>query len=172
MIINKYIVIALMILMFLLGLIFIQESFAFPNEPTGFKDNKWGTPIEEINCGLELISSIDKIKFEAYEPDIKLKAFDIMLLFLDNKLAGYSMRLKDPTTVDVFLMLCSKLYGSPTSTSNEFVIWESKNTVIELDLVYGIITIGSMSAIISLEALFEWHESQGGKISLKSKRGI
>lgn len=169
---NRRIALALMILMFLSGFIFIQKSFAFPNEPTGFKDNKWGTPIGEINCGLKLIASIDKIKFKAYEPDMKLKVFDCILLFLDGKLAGYSMRLKDPRTVNVFLGLCSKLYGKPTSTFGEFVVWESKSTTIELDLSYGVIVIGSMSGIRSLEALFEWYESQGGKIGPKSKRGV
>ena len=170
--INKRIVIASMILMAFLGLVFTQQAFGFPNEPTGFRDNKWGTPVGEINCGLKLIMSIDKIKFKAYVPDTKLKLFDAMLLFLDGKLTGYSMRLKDPSTVDVFLMLCCKAHGKPTFTSDEFVSWESKNTTVELDLVCGIITVGSTSGIRSLEALFEWYESQRGKIGAESKEGV
>jgi hypothetical protein len=155
-----------------LGLIFTQESFGFLNEPTGLGGNKWGTPVGEMNCGLKLITSIDKIKFEAYEPDIKLKLFDAMVLFLDGKLTGYSMRLKDPSMVGMFLIVCYKAHGDPTSESNKFVTWESKNTTVELDLVYGIITVGPMSGILSLEALFDWYESQGGKISPESKPHI
>ena len=169
---NRHIVVASMILMFLLGLVFIQESFAFPNEPTGYNGNKWGTSIGEINCELKLVSSIDKIKFEIYEPGIKSEALDSSLMFLDGKLAGHSIRFKDPRIANVVLMVYSKLYGKPASVSDEFVIWASKNTVIELDLAYGIIIIGSMSGIRSIEALLEWYESQGGKIIPERKQDI
>lgn len=169
---NKWIVIVLMILMCLLGLVFIQESFGFPNEPTGFRGNDWGTPVGEIDCGLKLATSIDKLKFEAYTPDIEFKVFDVMLLFLDGKLAGYSMCLKDLSTVDMFLVLCCETFGEPTSESYEFAAWESEDTIVELDLYYGIIVMGSMLDIRSLEALFEWYESQGGRISPESKPNI
>lgn len=169
---NRRIVIVLMILMCSLGFIFIQESFGFSNEPTGFRDNDWGTPVGEIDCRLELISSIDKLNFEAYTPDIEFKVFDVVLLFLDGKLVGYSMYLKDPSASGIFLLLCYKTFGKPTSTYDESAVWESEDTVVELDLSYGIIVIGSRLGIQSLDALFEWYESQGGKISPKSKPSI
>ena len=172
MIINRHIVLGLIVLTFFLGMIFVQESFGFMNEPTGYLDNKWGTPIDKIDCELEEVVAIEKIKFKAYTPDIELQTLDIMFLFLDDKFIAYSVRVKDPKTIKLFAMLCYKAHGQPTKVMGDFAMWESEDTIIELDLVYGIATIGSATGTRSLEALFEWYESQGGNIKPEKKVGI
>ena len=172
MIINRNIVLGLIVLVGFLGLIFVQESFGFMNEPTGYKGNKWGTPIDQIDCGLKEVVAIEKIKFKAFTPDIKLQTMDIMFLFLGNKFAAYSLKVKDPRTTKLFTMLCYKAHGQPSRVIGGTAIWESEATIIELDVVHGIATVGSATGTRSLEALFEWYESQGGDIKPEKKVGI
>ena len=56
--IERKIIVGLLALMFILGVVWIDAVFAFQNEPTGWGGNGWGTPVGEINCGLEKIKSI------------------------------------------------------------------------------------------------------------------
>lgn len=169
MIINRKMVLGLIVLMCFLGLVFVQESFGFVNEPAGYKDNKWGTPIDQIDCGLKEVVAIEKIKFKAFTPDIKLQTLDILFLFLDDKFIAYSVRVKDPRNAKLFAAICYRTHGQPTKVIGEFVIWESEDTIIELDSVYGIATVGSATGTRSLKALFKWYESQGGNIKPEKK---
>lgn len=164
MIINRNMVLGLIVLMSFLGLIFSQEAFGFMNEPTGYRDNKWGTPIDQISYDMKELVSIEKIKFKAFTPDIELKTMDILFLFLDDKFVAYSVRIKDPDNIATFAMICRKIHGPPTKTLGRLVMWESKAAIVELDVARGLLVAGSAVGTRSLEALFEWYKSQGEKI--------
>ena len=169
---EKKILLGTMILAILLTFTFTQAAFAFPNEPTGFHGNKWGTPIENMNCGLEKIVSIKEIKIAVYSPEIEMKTFQAMVIFLDGKFAAVTTKLTDLRFLDVFLGLYIHAYGEPTEMEGNCVKWVGQTAIIEFDVELGIVVMGSPAGLTSVGALFGWYKSRGGKMGGGDKEGI
>ena len=169
---EKKILLGTMILAILLIFTFTQAAFGFPNEPTGFHGNKWGTPIEDMNCGLEKILSIEKIKIDIYSPEIELKTCQAMVIFLDDKFAVATIKINSLKFLNAFLKLHIHTYGKPTEISLPFMTWIGQIAIIEIDAEHGIAVMGSPAGVRSVESLFDWYESKGGKVGVEDKKDI
>jgi len=144
-------------LVMLLGIVWVNAALAFQNEPTGFRGNSWGTPIENLTFKVKKIKSLEEIKIDVYLVLPKRPEIGTMLVALDGKLAGVSAKLENEEFMESVAKTLIMAYGEPTEYTEESVIWKGNTTIIEFVPSLRTLTIGSVTGMMSVEALLEWY---------------
>lgn len=155
--IERRIVLTLIVLVCMLGIIWANTAFAFQNEPTGFRGNKWGTDVKDLTFKVEKATSLEEIKVDFYNILQTSESFESMIITLDGKLVAVITSLKDTKKAKPFATVLLKLYGDPTDLTEETAVWVGETSTIEFSPFEGVVIIGSTIGMQSLEALLEWY---------------
>lgn len=157
---ERKVVLGLIVLMLALGVVWVRTSFAFPNEPTGFNNNKWGTPIEAMNLEVNLYKKLPNTKVAFYEPAVENEVFVIRLIALDGKLVGANLTSKDRSKAALREMAYTivELYGDPMYVYEEFgaLAWVGEVSVVQLYVNDGTVLYGDPAGMNSVENVLEW----------------
>lgn len=168
---ERKIIVGLIFLMFLLGLVFIQKSFGFPNEPTGYFNYKWGTPVKKFDCVLVKVLSIEEVNIDLYAPE-QQEGVATTLVFLDGKLAALVFRLLGDVDIKEFANSLFMAFGKPTEVSTTSIMWKSETAVATLNVATNTVIAGSTTGLDSMEALLRWYTSKGREIDPEGMLGL
>ena len=155
--IERKIIVGLIILVCMLGIAW-TKAFAFPNEPTGFRGHKWGTAAKDLTFEVEKVKSIKEIKVDVYRitkpsaPHLKE-----LIVTLDGKMAGLSIKIEGEAKIIAMAQDLLKRHGRPTEYTEQSVMWKGNTSIIEFVPDLGLLAIGSLTGMESIEALLEWY---------------
>lgn len=164
---RKKIVVGLIISMCILGIAWSSTAFAFPNEPMGFRGNKWGTAIKDVTFKTKLVESLEVVKVDIYAVLPARGHFDELVLSLDGKMVGVIARLRDRSESNITKLATVLLdtYGPPTSFDEDegVLLWIGERVLINFSISIASLAIGDANGLMSVESLLEWYAS-GKKI--------
>jgi len=164
--IERKIVVGLIALMCILGVVWADMAFAFKNEPTGFRNNKWGTKVEDLTFKATKTESLEEIKVDFYTVKQPSNSFKGMIVALDSRLVMVITRLTDPSKAETFAEIMVELYGPPHNITRTTVLWTGETSSIEFSPNEGVVIIGSTTGMQSVDALLDWY------LANAKKRGI
>ena len=160
---ERKIIAGLIILVFMLGIVWVNAAFAFKNEPTGYRNNKWGTKVEDLTFKVTKVNSIEEIKVAAYSVTDGQEGFREMVIVLDGMLVAASAKLENLNELEALTKALLILYGKPTDRTDTSAVWKGETATIEFVPEIGLVLMGSTTGLNSLEALIEWHNANTKK---------